>query len=221
MELVAMDMVRNLPKTTDKNLFVFVISDGCSKLMKEILTAETRVTEIATVFLDHWTMLYWMPSNFLNCNGHQVLKRFCISLWFSVRTTKLTTNANHPKRNGQVKRHNGAILATFRSFSTESQIDWNLYTQVLTYAYNMQMNIAKVLSTVVELPLRDLQYTSKLERVIGILTDFSTYTLPRTWKKNLSLGISAMKVRKKQLATHKNELRKNTTELSSHNWRLS
>ena len=46
----------------------------------------------------------------------------------------------HPQSNGQVERYNRKILSALRTYVADHGKDWDLYTDVLTYAYNCLPN---------------------------------------------------------------------------------
>lgn len=54
----------------------------------------------------------------------------------------LFTTTYHPQCNGQTKRSNRAILQALRHYIADHPKDWNLYSDILDYAYNTQVHRA-------------------------------------------------------------------------------
>lgn len=81
---------------------------------------------------------YSTDSSFLlTDNRPQFVNNLFDSLWTFLGVININTTAYHPQINGQTERNNKAI-ATRRCHYAEHQRDWDLFVQLLTFAYNTQ-----------------------------------------------------------------------------------
>ena len=140
LEFVAMDILGPLPKTKQGNQFVVVLTDRYSKLTRAIPTGKTTATTVATIFVDHWVIPYGIPNYVLTDNGPQFVAKFFASVCLALGVKHVTTTAYHPRTNGQTERFNRTIVTRLRHYVGEHQDDWDLYVQLLTYAYNAQVH---------------------------------------------------------------------------------
>lgn len=71
-----MDILRPLPKTSNENQFVSVITDRYSKITRAVLTFRTTVERIASMVIDHWIIPYGIFDYVLTENGTLFISKF-------------------------------------------------------------------------------------------------------------------------------------------------
>lgn len=77
-ELVAINILRSLAKTTKGNRNIVIIIDKFSKLTLAVPTPEITTTAVEWIFFDAWVILYSIPSYQLTDNGTKFVKK---NLW--------------------------------------------------------------------------------------------------------------------------------------------
>lgn len=76
----------------------------------------------------------------LSDNGKQFTPRLFTHVCELVGTTNPYTTTYHPQPNGQVERFNRTLLNALRHYVLHHPKDWNLFYELLTYAYNCQIH---------------------------------------------------------------------------------
>ena len=138
LEQVAIDILGELIKTPRGNRFLLVMTDRYTKLTKAVALKRITADTIAQAFVTHWVFSYGAPSYVLSDNGPQFTSRFFRETCRLVGASNLFTTTYHPRTNGQVERYNSTIVRALRHYITDHPRDWDLYADVLTYAYNCQ-----------------------------------------------------------------------------------
>ena len=170
LEFVSIDILGELMKTPRGNRFLLVIADRFSKLVRTVPLKSTSGAAIAQAFVTHWVLPYGAPLKLLSDNGKQFTARFFQRVCNLLGVKNVYTTTYHPQTNGQVERFNRTLLAGIRSYSVEHPKDWDLYTDVLTYAYNSQenrMTRCTPFELVLSRPPPPLALTPKPQGVVG------------------------------------------------------
>lgn len=140
LEFVAMDILGPLPRATNRNQRVMVITDRYSKLTRAIPTWRTTATHAANVFFDHCVISHDISTFLLIDNGPQFVRKFFATICTYLGVKHLTTMAYHPKTNGQVEQYNKTIVTCLCHYIVENQRDWDMFIQPLTHACSTQVH---------------------------------------------------------------------------------
>ena len=140
LQFVAIDLLGPLPRTTNGNRHVLVITDRFSKLSRAVPLVRINSTSVVRAFLENWAYPYALPETLLSDNGTQFTSKFFEEICTTLGVKHLTTTTYHPQANGQVERYNRTLVARLRHYVAENQRDWDEFVQPLTYAYNTQVH---------------------------------------------------------------------------------
>lgn len=79
-EHVAIDMLVQLPRTADGNIFVLAISDRFTKLRRTVALPDEKALTMLAAFIEHWVSAYGFPANLLSDNGSNLTSKFVSSV---------------------------------------------------------------------------------------------------------------------------------------------
>ena len=140
LEETSIDILGELIRTPRGNKYLVVITDRFSKLVRTVPLKRIRASDIADAFVQHWVLVYGPPISVLADNGGQFISKFFQSVCSRLGIKNIFTTTYHPQTNGQAERFNRTILSAIRHYTAEHPRDWDLYTGMLTYAYNTQVH---------------------------------------------------------------------------------
>ncbi len=138
LEEVAMDLLGPFVRTERDNRFLLVIVDRYTKLLKTVSLSSTEAYDVARAFLQTWIFAYGIPKSVLTDNGHQFTAKFLLEVYRILGVQEVFTTTYHPQTNGQTERMNRTICSALRKFVSEHPMEWDLYSDLVTYAYNTQ-----------------------------------------------------------------------------------
>lgn len=142
LEDIAMDIMGEFVKTPRGNKWLRVIVDRFSKLVRTVPMSSITAYDVARAFTTHWVYTYGPPVSVLTDNKPQFTARFILEMYRILGVKELFTTAYRPQTNGQTERMNQTICSALRKFVSEHPREWDLYTDVVTYAYNTQCHEA-------------------------------------------------------------------------------
>lgn len=90
-KIVAMDMLGPLPKTTEANQYVVIISDRCSRMTRAVSTTGIIIPAVVCIFLDAWIFSFNIWSNLRTDNGTQIANSLVAFVTISVIKHMTTT----------------------------------------------------------------------------------------------------------------------------------
>lgn len=93
LELVTMEIVRPLPKTTNCHQLVIIITDRLSKLIGVVPTPKTDMKHIKNIFYDNWNVPYRIPTYLLTDNETQFVSKDFENICHSLGLKHITTIA--------------------------------------------------------------------------------------------------------------------------------
>ena len=140
LESVAMDVLGPLTRTPRGNTHLLVIVDRFSKMVRTVPLRKTDSWSIAKAFVTAWVFVYGPPKTILTDNGSNFRSKFMLSLHKLLGITSQATTAYHPQCNGQAERYNRTVLEGLRKYIGDHHGDWDLYTDVLSFAYNTHVH---------------------------------------------------------------------------------
>lgn len=136
LEIVVIDILEPLPRTTKRNQLLVIITAQFSKLTRVIPKAKINSTQMKTISLNIQVMQYEIPSYVMTAIRPLFMSRLFTALCLLLPVKKLTTIAYHPQTSGQVEWDNSPMAVWLRNFVSERHRYWDTYAQSLTFAYN-------------------------------------------------------------------------------------
>lgn len=134
------DITGPLPKTSNRNKFLLLMTDCYSKLTKDKYTTKRTGVHIASMIKLHWIIPYDKHNNVLMDIETQFIIKFFEYLCASMGMKHLRTTEYHPQTNRQGKRFNRTIITRLKDYVAEHQRNCKTYVQPFTYTYNTQMH---------------------------------------------------------------------------------
>lgn len=137
-EMVAIDNLGELLRSSRGNRYILVITDRFSKLVQTAPLKRITAAEIAKAFVNNWVFVYGPPKKLLSDNGTQFTSLTFQSICKILGIQNLFTTTYHPQANGQVERFNRTLLAALRHYVADHPRDWDMFTAAVMFAYNTQ-----------------------------------------------------------------------------------
>lgn len=126
---IAMDFTGPISKTVQGNQNILVTTDRYSKLTVAIPASKTTAPLVASMFMDHWIVLYSVPKTLLTGGQTQFLSKFFAILCALLRVEHLTPAAYYSQTNNQTKLSSKTIFSYLPQYVAEHQLDWNTFVQ--------------------------------------------------------------------------------------------
>ena len=140
LEYVTIDILGE-PNTTKRgNLYILVISDRYSKLVRTVPLKNIAAAHIAQAFVHHWVFVYGPPLKLLSDNGKQFTARFFQNICRILGIQNVFTTTYHPQANGQVGRFNRTLTSELLKYVGETPKGWDLFSDAVTFTYNTQVH---------------------------------------------------------------------------------
>ena len=100
-----------LTKTKKGHRFLFVISNGCSKLTDVVALRRIDAYTVAVAFVEARGFKYGPPRTLISDNGKQFAAKFFQAVCSLLGLMNIFTSTYNPRTNGQVERYNRTIPA--------------------------------------------------------------------------------------------------------------
>ena len=132
LESVSIDILGEFIRTRKGNVYLLVITDQFTKMVKKIPLKTESAAEVARQFVNHWGFNYGPPIDILSDNGGALTSKFFQEVCKLMNIHNSFTTTYHPQANGQVERYNRTNLAALRTYVADHLRDWDQYTDALT-----------------------------------------------------------------------------------------
>ena len=140
LEFVAIDIFGELITTKRGNLYILLISDRYSKFARTVPLNYITAAHIAQAFVHHWAFVYGLPFTLLSDSGTQFTARFFQNICRILGIRNVFTSTYQPQANDQVERFNRTLTSALRKYVGDHPKDWDLFSDVVTFAYNTQVH---------------------------------------------------------------------------------
>jgi len=136
-EVVSMDFITNLPKTTSGHDAILVCVDKRSKMMHAVPTHTTATApQTAELYFNTVTRLHGIQSGIISDRDPKFTSKFweaLMNLW----STKLgRSTAYHPQTDGQTERMNRLLQEILRAYVSQRHDDWDKRLAAAEFAIN-------------------------------------------------------------------------------------
>ena len=135
MERVCLDILGPLPKTSQQNRYILVVSDTFTKFTEAYalpdIEAETVAQKLVTEFICRYGVMETLHSDQGRQFESQVFQDICKML--GIRKTR--TSPYHPQGNAQVERFNRTLADMLTAYVRRNQRTWDYFLPLVLMAY--------------------------------------------------------------------------------------
>jgi len=133
---LSMDLLRPLTETKTGNVFLLIIVDRSSMLVRAVPLAGITATDVSSALCRDWISVYGPPGTVLTDNGPQFASLFFQGVCSLMGIRKLYTSTYHPQTSSPVKRFNKTLVDMFMHYIEDHQDNWDERVSVLALASN-------------------------------------------------------------------------------------
>jgi hypothetical protein len=134
---VTMDLITQLPRTTEGNDAIVVVVDKYSKMLHCFPTTTTvTAPQLAKLFMNGIVRHHGIPSSIISDRDPRFTSSFWQQLWKQLGTKLAMSTAYHPQTDGQTERANRIIEDMMRAYVSSKQSDWDQHLATIELAYN-------------------------------------------------------------------------------------
>jgi len=133
---LSMDLLGPLTETKTRHVFLLIIVDRFSKLVRAVPLAVLTATDVSSAFFRDWISVYGPPDTVLTDNGPQFASLFFQGVRNLMGIRNLYTSTYHPRPNGQVERFNKTLVDMFMHYIKDHKDNWDELVSALALAYN-------------------------------------------------------------------------------------
>jgi len=135
-ESLSIDLLGPLTETKSGNVFLLIIEDRFSQLIRGVPLAGITATDVSSALCRDWMSVHGPPDTVLKDNGPQFASLFFQGVCNLMGIRNLYTSAYHPQTNGQVERFDKTLVDMFMQYIEDHQDNWDDLVSVLALAYN-------------------------------------------------------------------------------------
>ena len=141
-EMIAVDLMGPLPRTTNANEYTVTVQDRFSRLCRIIPVRNARTTTVVDALMKNWFNLYGYPKKLLSDRGSQFTSELFKQICALNGVKKLYTSAYHPQTDGMVERLHRWIkeklklIAVERGLDFRNRNDWDVWISDIEFVYN-------------------------------------------------------------------------------------
>ena len=134
---VSLDLITQLPTTTQKHDAIAVFVDKLTKMVHIVPTVTTvTAPQLATIFFNHVVRLHGVPESLISDRDPRFTSNFWRCLWKLLGTNLKMSTAYHPQTDGQTERANRTIEDMLRAYVNYQQNDWDQHLTAAEIACN-------------------------------------------------------------------------------------
>ncbi len=134
---VTMDLITQLPRSTDGHDAIYVVVDKLTKYVYYIPTVTTvTAVQLAELFIQNVVRYRGIPRCIVSDRDPRFTSIFWQSLWQQLGTKLSMSTAFHPQTDGQTERANRTLEEGLRAYINYHQLDWDQHLVPLEIAFN-------------------------------------------------------------------------------------
>ena len=134
-EFVAVDFLGPLPKTTQRNVSILVITDYLTRWAEAIALPNQQARTYASAFIERVVLRHGAPRVLLSDNAKDFTGVVASEIYELCKIRKIKTSAYHPQTNGLTERFNHTLVTMLRQYIDDHQTDWDVYLPYVMFAY--------------------------------------------------------------------------------------
>ena len=132
-----MDILCNLPKTTEGYNQILLVVCLFSKWCEAFPLRSGSATEIARILYDNIICRYGAPREFVSDRGQNFMSKLIQEICDIFQITKLQTSSYHPQTNAATERMNATIAQTLHIYCDKNQSNWAKILPSVMMSYRM------------------------------------------------------------------------------------
>jgi hypothetical protein len=136
-EVISMDFITGLPKTTKQHDAIMVVVDKLSKETHFIPIKSTfKAIDVANVFMKEIFRLHGFPKTIISDRDAKFTSNFWKGLFTGLETQLEFSMAYHPQTDGQIERVNKVLEDMLRMHVMHQPKQWEEYLPLVEFTYN-------------------------------------------------------------------------------------
>ena len=135
LELVALDILGELPETENGNKYILVATDAYTKWTHAMAMKDQCAQTVADAFMIEFISYLGAPARVLTDQGRQFESQLFSELCHLLDIEKVRSCPYHPPNNGQVERFNSTLQQMLKCYVQENRDDWDEHLPYLCMAY--------------------------------------------------------------------------------------
>jgi hypothetical protein len=139
-ELMSMDIVGPLPKTSAGNRFALVMTDYASRWPEAVALPDQEATTLAEAFINKWIGRWGVPKRVITDQGTNFTSAVVQLAFHQLGITRNPTTPYHPQSNGLVERYNGTLKATISKLASGWEAEWDKHIDWALASYRFTIN---------------------------------------------------------------------------------
>jgi hypothetical protein len=136
-QLVAMDLITDLPESNGFNAVLTIIDHGCSKAAK-FIPCTTNITGegVAALYLQHLVPWFGIPRKIVSDRDPRFVSHFTCELCRLLHIQQNVSTAFHPRTDGASERANQWLEQYLRIWTADDQTTWAQYLSLAEFVHN-------------------------------------------------------------------------------------
>jgi hypothetical protein len=136
-EVVTMDFITGLPRTSKQHDSIMVVVDKLTKAAHFIpLKTTQKTTDVVDIFLKEVARLHGIPKTIVSDRDPKFTSNFWKGLFKGFRMNLNFSTMYHPESDGQTERVNRVIEDILRMYVMDKPSRWEDYLHLVEFAYN-------------------------------------------------------------------------------------
>ena len=131
---IAIDIVGELPRTTNGNKYILTIVDYATRYPEAIPLRTISSKAVSNALMQHFCKV-GIPDEIVSDQGTNFMGKLMSQLYEQLGISKIKTSIYHPEANGLVERFNGTLKSMLRKFVSNRVQTWDKYLPYLLFAY--------------------------------------------------------------------------------------
>jgi len=143
-EIVGMDFVTNLPKSSEYNFTGILILVCHLTKMAHFVPCHKEVTseKTADLFIENCYKLHAVPKVIVSDRDPRIVGKFWLYFMRKLNTKLNMSTSRHPQTNGLIERVTEKMQIVFRCYTAESRFDCVSHLPMVEFFYNCYINEA-------------------------------------------------------------------------------
>ena len=135
LELVALDILGELPETINGNKYILVATDVYTKWTHAMAMKDQSAQSVADAFMIEFISYLGAPARVLTDQGRQFESQLFGELCRLLDIEKVRSCPYNPRNNGQVERFNATLQQMLKCYVSDNRDDWDEHLPYLCMAY--------------------------------------------------------------------------------------
>ena len=136
-QMVAMDLITDLPESRGFNAVLTIIDHGCLKVAK-FIPCKTTITgqEVAALYLQHLVLWFGIPRKIISDHDPRFISHFTKELCHLLHIQRNVSTAFHPRTDGTSEWANQWLEQYLRIWTADDQTTWAQFLSLAEFIHN-------------------------------------------------------------------------------------